>query len=149
MKKLLKVLKIIGICLLAACIGGFVVLYIVNKDLAEQIIAQLVDILNRPLPIIGVTTLAILIFIWKVIITTNYGKKKLAQYDEKVKEIEQAKEDFENNANEKVEELLENLENIKKQLSHACELSTNKKIKDFGKELEYGKETIECKTKAN
>ena len=42
----------------------------------------------------------------------------------------------------------EKYEKLKAQLIHACELSTNQKIKNFGKELlEYGKETINSDTK--
>ena len=57
-------------------------------------------------------------------------------------EIEQAKKEFFEKANAKINELEQNNQALRSQLSEACELSTNKKIKDFGKGLlEYGKET--------
>ena len=59
----------------------------------------------------------------------------------KLLEIEQAKKEFFENANAKINELEQDNQALRSQLSAVCELSTNKKIKDFGKGLEYGKET--------
>lgn len=145
MKTSKKVLLGIGIGLLVAFALYVLISFIVNKDGTMYWINQVIDWLNKPLPIIGVTTLALLIFVWKVVITTNYGKAKLVAYDNKVKELEHAKEEFELAANEKVKELEQDNDKLRAQLIHVCELSTNKKIKDFGKELEkYGEETTDC-----
>lgn len=145
MKTSKKILLGIVIGLLVTFALYVLISFIVNKDGTMYWINQVIDWLNKPLPIIGVTTLALLIFVWKVVITTNYGKSKLLAYDKKVKDIEKAKEDFELAANEKVKELEQDNDKLRAQLIHVCELSTNKKIKDFGKELEkYGEETTDC-----
>lgn len=147
MKKFNKVLNIILILLLVLLCVAFCIFYLVDKTKATDFINWLIDILNRPLPIVGVTTFAVLVFVWKLIITTNYGKKKIAIYDEKLKEIEEQ----EKLLNEEKDYLLTSLENenkaLREQLAEVCSLSTNKKIKNYGKELEkYGKETTNCET---
>ena len=145
MKTSKKVLLGISIGLLVTFALYVLISFIVNKDGTMYWINQVIDWLNKPLPIIGVTTLALLIFVWKVVVATNYGKAKLLTYDKKVKELENAKEEFELAANEKIKELEQDNDKLRAQLIHVCELSTNKKIKDFGKELEeYGEETTNC-----
>ena len=148
MKNFNKIINIILISLAITIGVAFVVLYIIDKTNATNTLDYIVEILNKPLPIIGITTGAVLLFVWKIIISSNYGKAKIKEYEQKVNEIEQAKKDFEETANEKVNEMKEKYEKLKAQLIHACELSTNQKIKNFGKELlEYGKETINSDTK--
>ena len=137
-----KVLSIILIVLLISIFISFIVIYFVDKALADSILDSVIKFVNQPLPIIGVTAGAILLFIWKVIVTTNYGKKKLEQYDAKQKELEQEYEKFVNAADGKINDLINENSALREQLSHACLLSSNKKIKDFGKELNsYGKGT--------
>lgn len=140
MKK--KVLLIVLFSLLALFGGYVLVSFIINKDGTMYWIEKVIEWLNKPLPIIGVTTLAILVFVWKLIVSANYGKAKIISYDNKVKEIEKAKQDFELAANEKIKDLENENKELKGFICHVCELSTNKKIKDYGKELlGYGEET--------
>ena len=147
-EKVAKVFNIIILCLVIAIGVACVVLYLVNPDLCKKLIKYTIEVLNKPLPIVGVTTAAVLLFVWKLVITTNYGKAKLVAYETKIKEIEKAKEDFVENANSELAKLKEENDKLRYQLSQVCGLSTNKKIKDFGKDLlEYGKETIDGNTK--
>ena len=126
---------------------GYYIWYILDTTNATNFINYVIDILNKPLPIIGLTTGALLIFIWKLIATTNYGKKKLALYDLKLQDIEQAKQELEEEKEKAINELKEENKHLREQLANVCALSTNKKIKDYGKELtNYGEETIECET---
>lgn len=145
MKTFKKVL--LAICIsLAVCLGiAITVFYIVKPDLAKEWFETIVDYVNKPLPIVGVTTLAVLVFVWKLIVTTQYGKAKLDAYDNKVARLEQEYEKYKTTAENEKQELKEQNEKLRAQLIHVCELSTNKKIKDFGKELEkYGEETTNC-----
>ena len=49
-----------------------------------------------------------------------------------------------------INELKNENEVLRQQVVSLCSLSTNKKIKDYGKELEhYGEKTVECETKAD
>ena len=145
MKTFKKVLLAILISL-AVAFGIYVLVsFIVNKDGTMYWINKVIEWVNQPLPIVGVTTLAVLVFVWKLIVTTQYGKAKLAAYDNKVAKLEQEYENYKTDAENEKQELKEQNEKLRAQLIHVCELSTNKKIKDFGKELEkYGKETTNC-----
>ena len=136
-----KVLKIVFICLLVAFAIYVLVSFIVNKDGTMYWINYVIDLLNKPLPIVGVTTLALLVFVWKVVITSNYGKAKLKEYDLKREQLEQEHKEFVNGANEKIKELVNENQELRNELVKVCALSTNKKINEFGKVLEnYGKE---------
>ena len=136
-----KIIGIILICLLVAFGLYVLVSFIVNKDGTMYWINYFIDLLNKPLPIVGVTTLAVLVFVWKLVITSNYGKAKLHEYDVKRLELEKEHKDFVNAANGKISDLLQENQELRNELIKICYLSTNKKINDFGKVLEdYGKE---------
>lgn len=129
---------------------GCVIFYLVNPELAKECLQYTLDILDRPLPIAGITVGAVLLFIWRLVATTNYGKKKLALYDLKLEEIENAKKELEEEKDKVINELKNENEVLRQQVVSLCSLSTNKKIKDYGKELEhYGEKTVECETKAD
>ena len=137
-----KVFKIILSIVLALLGIGLIVFYVIDPNSAKSLLKKAILVLNQPLPIVGITVGALLIFVWRLIISLNYGKKALETYNSKLLEIEQAKKEFFEKANAKINELEQNNQALRSQLSEACELSTNKKIKDFGKGLlEYGKET--------
>lgn len=128
---------------------GYYVWYLLDTDGAVRFMKYIVEFINRPLPIVGFTVGALLIFIWRLIISLNYGKKKIAIYDQKIEELDKAYQEFVDKANSKIAYLEQENKELTTKLANACKLSTNKKIKDYGKELDaYGKETIECETKA-
>lgn len=155
--KLNKVLTLVIVLLLVAAGVSLLVLYIVNKELALSIIETVKDFVNRPLPIVGLTTGAVLLFVWRLVVSTNYGKGKLAEYDEERKKLREEHDAFVKDANAKIEELENNNKKLandnaelKGLLVEVCSLSTNKKINDFGKALDnYGKETTDTETKAD
>lgn len=137
-----KVFKIILSIVLALLVIGLVVFYVIDQETFKSLLESVISVLNQPLPIVGITVGALLIFMWRLIISLNYGKKTLETYNSKLLEIEQAKKEFFENANAKINELEKDNQALRSQLSAVCELSTNKKIKDFGKGLlEYGEET--------
>ena len=145
MKTFKKVLLAILISL-AVAFGIYVLVsFIVNKDGTMYWINKVIEWINQPLPIVGVTTLAVLVFVWKLIVTTQYGKSKLAAYDNKVKEIEKQYEEYKTAAEKEKEELKKQNDELKGFICHICELSTNQKIKNYGKELlSHGEETTNC-----
>ena len=144
-----KVFKIILSIVLALLGIGLVVFYVIDPNNAKSLLKKAISVLNQPLPIVGVTVGALLIFVWRLIISLNYGKKTINTYNEKLVEIEQAKKEFFENANAKINEFEQDNQALRSQLSAVCELSTNKKIKNYGKELlGYGEETSNSETKA-
>ena len=145
MKTFKKVLLVICISL-SVCLGiAITVFYIVKPDLAKEWFEIIVYYANKPLPIVGVTTLAVLVFVWKLIVTTQYGKSKLAAYDNKVARLEQEYEKYKTDAEKEKEDLKKQNDELKGFICNICELSTNQKIKNYGKELlSHGEETTNC-----
>lgn len=136
-----KVFKIILSIVLALLVIGLLVFYAIDPTNAKSLLKKAISVLNKPLPIVGITVGALLIFIWRLIISLNYGKKKIAIYDQKIEELDKAFQELIDKTNSKVDYLEQENKELTTKLANACQLSTNKKIKDFGKGLEYGKET--------
>ena len=145
-----KAFKYILFGLLAA-FGIFVLVsFIVNKDVTMYWINYVVDLLNRPLPIVGITSAAILVFIWRLVVATNYGKKAISKLRQELDNIKAEHEQYKIDSEKEKQELKEQNEKYVNFLYDICELSTNQKIKNYGKELlEYGKETTDIETKAD
>lgn len=142
-----KKVKIILLSLLGVSVVACIVLYAVFPTQFKTEISHIWDILNKPLPIIGVTTLAVLVFVWKLVITTNYGKAKLQEYERQYKEICEEHKEFVGQANAELSKCYAKIDDLRHKLANACNLSTNQKIKALGKGLEYGKEETDCDTK--
>ena len=150
-----KALKIIGISLLACCLIATIVLYAIFPTQTKDVLTNIWAILNTPLPIVGVTTVAILVFVWQIIIRTNYGKQAIAN----IKEEYQAKYDqlkAEKDALEKErEENKEQIKDMQECIVELCALIPNQKVNNLGekfaKGLDYGntKETTNSETKAD
>ena len=140
--------KVILSILLAVVAIANVVLYLIFKEQYLDTLKYIYGLLNEPLPIVGITSLAVLIFLWRVIIAARYGQGNLnkikAEYEQEkqelLKQINQYK-DLLNNQNLKID----NLENYIVQL---CEIIPNKKVKELGEGLKdgKGKETVNRNT---
>lgn len=150
-----KALKIICISLLACCLVAAIVLYAIFPTQTKDVLTNIWAILNTPLPIVGVTTVAVLVFVWQIVIRTNYGKKALAnikeEYQAKYEQLKAEKDALEKER----EENKEQIENMKECIVKLCALIPNKKVNDLGdkfaKGLDYGetKETTNSETKAD
>lgn len=143
-----KALKIIGIVLLASLSIYILVSFIINKEGTMYWINYFINVLNKPLPIVGLTTGAVLLFIWKAIVKAKYGQKAIDKYKEenqktkeKYEELlkeERAKAKQEREANRK------EINELKSDFVEVCKTFPNIKINALGekyaKELEYGEE---------
>lgn len=144
-----KSVKYILLGLLLAFLVACCVFYCVCKNEFIECINLVWDLLNKPLPIISMTTIALLFFLYKCFVTTKYGKKALEQVMKEKDQLKREHAQFVNDANEQISELKKENEKLKGYIAHICELSTNQKIKNFGKELEYGEESFDSTTKAD
>ena len=148
-----KALKIIGIVLLSLLLVAAIVLYAVFPTQTKDVLTNIWAILNTPLPIVGVTTVAVLVFIWQIVIRTNYGKKTIAnikeEYQAKYEELKAEKDALE----QEREENKEQIKDMKECIVELCALIPNKKVNDLGdkfaKGLDYGEETTNSETKAD
>ena len=150
-----KALKIIGIVLLSLLFIATIVLYAIFPTQTKDVLTNIWAILNTPLPIVGFTTLTILLFVYKVFIEDRYGKQAInnieRKYESKHNELKAEKDALEQERKENQEEIKE----MKNCIIYLCSLIPNKKVNDLGdkfaKGLEYGnrEETIDIETKAN
>lgn len=133
---------------IAASLGiGYYVWYLLDTDGAVRFMKYIVEFINRPLPIVGVTVAAVLVFVFKLIVNVNYGKKRIGEYEANMNQMKEDYETFKQFIEEEKNKLAKLNEETHNQLATVCQLSTNKKIKDFGKELNHEK-TINSETKA-
>ena len=149
-----KALKIIVISSLVALAIFSVVAYILWKEQTTYIFECIIDFINRPLPIIGVSIAIIGLFVFKCFVATRYGKKAINEYKEENRvlkgQIDQIKTDTSYTLqaqNLAIKEVLDNNEEIKQVLIKSLELSKNIKVKELAKTLKgeqpYGEEEVD------
>ena len=148
-----KALKIIGVILLISLAIASTVFYCISPEQAKDFASNVWKMLNTPLPIIGITTIAILYFAWRVFVVVKYGKKTIQEYKKECENVKrevaqeklQIKLEREQFEKEKAQDRQER-NNLKKDVAEMCMLFPNVKVKAFGekimKELEYGEQRI-------
>lgn len=142
-----KVINIVLFSLAATILLAGAILGFVNPHLLKRILDYAKELLNQPLPVVGITVGTLLIFIWRLVISTNYGKKVINELRQELANIKQEHEQYKLDAEKEKQALKQENQVLREQVANVCELSTNKKIKDYGKGLlEYGKETINLDT---
>lgn len=137
-----KVLKIVLIVFLVIVGLGIGVSYIIHPEITRGIFDYVVELCNKPLPIIGITTGAVLLFIWQIFKNTAYGKNVIGQYETRYRDALALHGEYEAKVNGLLSEKQEQIDFLKAKLIEICALSTNQKVKAFGKELENGKEEV-------
>ena len=107
---------------------------------------------NQPLPIVGLSLVTIIIFLWRVLVSTNYGKKTVKKLqaiaDDTKTETEKTLEEMkaENEAYKaQIEELQTQIELSRGVLEKVCEASRNKSVKDLAEMLKETKTTEDDK----
>lgn len=142
-----KAVKIIALVLTLSLLVFAIVSYCIWKEQTQQVIAKVVEYINKPLPIVGVSILILAGFVYKCFIATRFGKKALKEYQnaldetkrelaEKEKEIDTTLKDYKIT----LEELSKELGFEKEILIQQLELSKNVKVQALAKKLK-GEET--------
>ena len=139
-----KRLKVVGVSTIFIGVITSIVFYIVKPNETKAFFNNVWDFLNKPLPIIGITTLAVLLFVWKVVVATRYGKKAL----EKIETTYQKKIELLNEEKKAIKQLETKCQNridyLEDTIIQVCATIPNVKVNALGekiKELEYGEET--------
>lgn len=102
---------------------------------------------NQPLPIVGISLITIIIFLWRVLVSTNYGKKTIKKLqtiaddtktatDKTLEEMKAENESYK----KQIEDMQTQIELAKGVLSQVCTSSRNKQVKELADML---KETTE------
>lgn len=140
MAKFMKVVKIILISLLVLVLGAYVVLYVVNPELAKQIMATVVDYANRPLPIVGVSSVVLAYLVWKIFQATRFGRKAVSKVKEEYEsEKLKVREEYEQKKLEYTAILAlyeQEVDLILNAVIQMCNASANKKVKAIGENIQ-------------
>lgn len=147
-KKILTIALVVVISLLVvAC----VVCYFVIPTQFKDAIAIAWDWLNQPLPIVGISTIMVLFFAFKVFASSSFGKKQIKKINEEFARVKQESESskqeletFKQNLLDMFKEFTKDkdseIEKLKEFNQELCKLLPNKKVKELGEKV-YGKET--------
>ena len=145
--------KIIGI--IALIVFGIVntVLYLIFKDEYLDVLKQAYNLLNEPLPIVGITAASIFAFLWQVLVRSRYGKGQINAIERKYQEKSEAYEATIEKQNKLISLQDAKIVKLESHLITALNVMPNKKVKAIGKEIEkesfYGEKGIDSETKAS
>ncbi len=154
MKKSKKVLISIAVILVILLVAAYFVLLNLYPEQTKNWTMTAWEWLNKPLPVVGVSTLFILIFLWKIFANSSFGKKKINELKELLRNTQTELEDKNKIANDRINNLLIENDDLKNKLEETtniikeiCKTSPNKKIQAIGAKY-YGerKETINNET---
>lgn len=148
MSKSKKVLLGIGLSLVAVLGIAYVVLYLLYPENTQTITWQVIDyICNKPLPVIGVSTLFVLIFAWKVFGATSFGKKSIKSLTNSFVRLKQDNSQaldelkaFMEQVNEQLKAKDERISQLEDYIKKICDAIPNKKVKAIGEQIN-GEET--------
>ena len=137
-----KALKITFSVVLVLCGIAYVLCYIFLKEQTKEFTQNVIDLLNKPLPIIGVSTGVVLFFIYKCFVSTKYGKKRINEFKEEndnlrheIAEYKQIIDLALNNCENSVKELKNDIQETKEYVIEGFELNKNIKIKEIAKKM--------------
>lgn len=156
MKKKTIILGIVG-ALLTCGLVAFYCFYNYRTEETIRFCNQVVEWVNQPLPIIGVSIVVVGTMVAKLIAQTSLGNRKINEVKQLVNESnEKAKYiviDIDNTKNALHEQLRakeQEIQELKALIQRICETIPNKKVNEIAKELiEYGKERIDTQTATN
>lgn len=146
MNKSKKVLSIILLCFVISCGIAYLVLYCLYPTATKDITWQVIDyICNKPLPVIGVSTLMVGAILFKII--SFAAKNKGWKYNNLSNKIIELKTELEKTKeeNEQLKQVIYNeTEKTIEFIKEVCNALPNKKVKLIGEK--YGKERTDNKT---
>ena len=149
MSKFKKTLLIIGAILFVLLVVAFVVCFHFYPEQTKTYVMTAWDWLNKPLPVVGVSTLFICILIWRIFVSTSYGKKQVnlfkTQAEETKHQFECLKAEYETKIRDFetiIDKYREELDKYREGGAEVCRNMPNKKIKELGVKY-YGEEREE------
>lgn len=150
MRKFVKVIEIILIVLAVLCGVALLVGYIWFKDNTIEIINNIKDFVNQPLPIIGVSIVGVGLFLYEIIVRLQYGKRALnnvkVEYENKLHALEDKETKIKEIADEvscKLNDQDLDIEALKGYIVELCNFSRNIKAHELGELIERGNDNGE------
>lgn len=152
-----KAIKPILITLVVLCVVALVVCNFVIPTETKAFIENVMVFINQPLPIVGISIVALGGVALTILSRTSLGKKALKDLEEKVNNLVAKAKTYEEEAkacvdeaksmNEETKLILaqykSELDTFAEQLAVACETSPNAKIREYAKTIRRKKEEID------
>lgn len=158
MSKKNKILTIVGLCLFALLTIAALICFHFWPNQTKTYIMTAWDWLNKPLPVVGVSTLFICILIWRVFASTSFGKKQINLFKKNAEETQHQFESLKAEYETKIRDFETIIENYQIELNkyreggaEVCKTIPNKKVKELGVKY-YGEEreeTVDNKATTN
>ena len=144
-----KKLFIILVCIFGTLLTAYFILLGVFHDTMIKYTLLVWEKLNEPLPVVGMSTLMVLILVWKLFSSSSFGKKQINEFKRNAQETKDRFEELKANYEEKIneyEEVINKYEQLIKEyeeyFTKICEVIPNKKVKQIGVEFNERKETV-------
>lgn len=129
------------------------VLYLIFRDGYLDVLKQAYDLINQPLPIVGITAASVFVFLWQVLVRSRYGRGQINAIERKYQEKSEAYEATIEKQNKLISLQDAKIVKLESHLVKALYVMPNKKVKAIGKEIEkesfYGEKGTDSETKAN
>ena len=158
MKKSKKIFIAVGVSIALAVVIAYVVLYFLFPEETNNYTMNVWYHLNEPLPVVGVSVAFIGFFIFKIIASSSFGKKKYNQlkvdYKDLKSEYEKMKVEYETykeEINKKIDVNRDATLFLMGKIKEICDAVPNKRVKELGESLIYGEkeETTNDQTTTN
>ena len=152
MEKAKRIIKITLCAILFGCLVSLLVCLLVIPERTKEFMDVVIDYMNRPLPIVGVSLIVFLLFIYKLFSLTSFGKKAINEAKQEVvkitnkfnalsKENEKLKEEqveYENKLNIVVGGIDTRVDFLLEELKKVAETIPNAKVNALVSEIESG-----------
>lgn len=152
MKKFFQVVKIILIFILILGVGTGIACYLIIPDQTKLLIDEVINFINQPLPIVGVSLVVVFGFTYKIFVSTRYGKVQIEKFKAEVDSEKEKYIELLNGVNAKKEEYQSLINAHQSEIDYLesfivklCETSSNVKIKALADDL---KNSYEAKKNA-
>lgn len=123
---------------------AILVLYVIFPNQFKNFMNQAWALVNEPLPVVGVSALVLGIFALKMVKYIRNTKPS-----QELREMREKHNEYVAKSEEEKQALKDQNAELKGYIAHICELSTNQKIKNYGKELlGHGEEETDVEPKA-
>lgn len=133
-----KTLNIVLICLVATLAVAFGICKLVIPEQTQLFLDWAWVNLNKPLPVVGVSAIALGIILWRLFASTSFGKKKINELKERYLNLADSYEQFKNQTEiekslmeMKIEELKQELDDVHKYIDNIKLANPCKKVREI------------------
>ena len=133
-----KTLNIVLICIVATLVVAFGICELVIPEQTKLFLDWAWINLNKPLPVVSVSAIALATILWRLFVSTSFGKKKINELKERYLNLVDSYEQFKNQTEiekslmeMKIEELEQELDDVHKYVDNIKLANPCKKVREI------------------